>query len=173
MQGTKRLAICGLAASLTLLLAGSAGATSFPLSAVLDGAQANAGAGTGSPGTGSATMTYDDVSGLFSWDISWSGLTAPETIMHFHGPGAPGANAGIQVDFGALSGTSSPSIGSTSISVAQAGDLLAGLWYINIHTTAFPTGEIRGQVVPEPSTLLLALGGTAGLLLLRRRSLDR
>ena len=50
--------------------------------------------------------------------------------------------------------------GSTVLSdQGQIDDLLAGLWYINIHSSAFPGGEIRGQVdptiVPEPSTITL------------------
>lgn len=53
--------------------------------------------------------------------------------------------------------------------------LLSGQTYLNIHTTQFPGGEIRGQLlqaVPEPATvLLLATGvmGIAGALRKRRR----
>ena len=153
------------------LLANSTSAAIIPLEANIDGAQANAGLGTGSPGTGSATMTLDDVTNLFSWDISWSGLTGTETVMHFHGPALPTQNAGVQVDFGAISGTASPSIGSTIISGAQSADLLAGLWYINIHTTDFPGGEIRGQVsaVPIPAAAWLFVSGLLGLVGMARR----
>ena len=35
-----------------------------------------------------------------------------------------------------------------SLTQAQAADLMAGRWYLNIHTAANPGGEIRGQVVP-------------------------
>ena len=30
---------------------------------------------------------------------------------------------------------------------AQAADMLAGKWYINVHTAANPGGEIRGQLI--------------------------
>jgi hypothetical protein len=36
--------------------------------------------------------------------------------------------------------------GSATLTDAQAADLLAGRYYINIHTAATPAGEIRGQV---------------------------
>ncbi len=116
-------------------------------------------------------MTYDDSSNLLSWDISWSNLTSAVTVMHFHGPADVGTNAGVQVNIGAISGTISPSIGSATITTAQATDLLNDLYYINIHTTNFPGGEIRGQVllVPEPAGITLVVAGIcyAGLVLRR------
>ena len=163
--------LCSVLSCFFILLANSASAAIISLEANIDGAQANAGLGTGSPGTGFATMTLDDVTNLFSWDISWSGLTGTETVMHFHGPALPTQNAGVQVDFGAISGTASPSIGSTIISGAQSADLLAGLWYINIHTTVFPGGEIRGQVsvIPIPASVWLFGSGLLGLIGISRR----
>lgn len=154
-----------------VLLASPSNAAIVSLEATIDGAQANAGAGTGSSGTGFATMTLDDVSNVFDWDISWSGLTGNESVMHFHGPASPNQNAGVQVNFGGISGTTSPSIGSTTITGAQATDLLAGLWYINIHTDLFPAGEIRGQVqvIPVPAAVWLFGSGLLGLIGIARR----
>ena len=132
-----------------LCIAGAGNATTTHFVATLDGAQANAGAGTGSSGTGSATLTYDDATNILTWNISWSGLTGTETVAHFHGPATPAQNAGIQVNFAAISGLSSPSIGQTTITANQATDLLNDLWYINIHTTAEAGGEIRGQILVD------------------------
>ncbi len=157
-----------IAAVLLGLLALPAHSAVFSLASTIDGIQS----GSGSIGTGSATMTYDNVSGMFSWNIAWSGLSGTETGMHFHGPAGPNVAAGVQVDFGSISGISSPSIGSTVISALQGSDLLAGLWYINIHTTAVPSGEIRGQVnvVPIPAAVWLLFSAVAGLGFWRRKA---
>ncbi len=145
-----------LSLALALLVPGAASAATIGLGATMDCMQANAGAGTcgaGGSGNGTATITLDTDTNLLSWDISWSGLSATEILMHFHGPALPNQNAGVQVT---LDHTSNPSIGNQVISAGQATDLLAGLWYINLHTTAFGGGEIRGQVtVPEPGSLAL------------------
>ena len=166
---TKSLIIITLLATLAFAASNSFAAI-INLEAALDGAQANEGNGTGSAAIGSATMTLDDQTNLFSWDISWSGLEGNITVAHFHGPAPAGANAGVQVDIGAISGLASPSIGSTTLDAAQTTDLLAGLWYINIHSdrdTVTLGGEIRGQVlqstqqspVPEPTAIALMAFG--------------
>ena len=162
-----------LVAGAALLWVVPASAVTVNLSSTIDCAQANAGAGTcaaGGTGTGSATITLDTDTNLFSWDIQWSGLSGTITVAHFHGPATPSQNAGVQVNFGAISGLTSPSIGSTTIDDTQEADVLAGLWYINIHSTNFPGGEIRGQVVPEPGTLLLVGSGVAWLAARGRRA---
>lgn len=144
-------------------------AATVNLTSVLDGDQANAGAGTGSQGTGSATMTFDTLTNEFNWNISWSGLTGTETNAHFHGPALPDENAGVQVP---IDYTVNPTTGMATLSATQANDLLNGLWYINIHTDFAPSGEIRGQVqvVPLPAALWLFASGLLTLLTVRRRS---
>ena len=122
---------------------------------------------TGSAGSGSASILFDDVSNQLNWNITFSGLTGAATGAHFHGPAPAGSNASVQVNIGSISGLSSPMIGATAISEAQEADLLAGLWYINIHTGQFPGGEIRGQVltqvVPLPAAAWLLASGVVGL----------
>ena len=57
---------------------------------------------------------------------------------------------------------------------AELANLLAGNTYINFHTTQFPGGAVRGQIlpaVPEPGTLaLLASALVAGGGILRKRT---
>jgi len=93
---------------------------------------------------GLARVTYDLATRLVSWHITFSGL-ADVTGAHFH-TAPPGTPGGVTVDIGAISGLSSPMIGSATLSPAQGADLLAGNFYINIHSTAHSAGEIRGQV---------------------------
>ena len=100
-----------------------------------------------SMGSGMATVSLDDVSNTLCWDISWSSMSGPSTGMHFHGPAMMGVNAGVQVNIGTNSGLTSPSMGCTVITALQVTDLKNDLWYINIHSSAFPGGEIRGQVI--------------------------
>ena len=156
--------VVGIAA--VLLSAAPAAAVIINLTASMDGAQANAGAGTGSPGIGSANITLDTGTNLLTWNITWSGLIGTPTLMHFHGPALPNQNAGVQVGTGVAG---PPVIGNAVLGAGQVADLLAGLWYLNLHTTFATGGEIRGQVIPEPSTLALLGGGLALLVGYQRR----
>ena len=102
------------------------------------------GAAVASAGKGTADLDYDPASKKLSWKLTYSGLSGPATMAHFHGPAAPGANAGVAVAI--PNATSSPVEGSATLTDAQAADLMAGKYYINVHTAANPAGEIRGQV---------------------------
>ena len=84
--------------------------------------------------------------------------------MHFHGPALPNQNAGVQVTIDG-SGPSSPEIGSALISLSQLADIIAGFWYVNLHTTTFGGGEIRGQVVVVPAAPALGGVGLAALVM--------
>jgi hypothetical protein len=97
-----------------------------------------------STATGTADIDYDPASKKLSWKLSYSGLSGPATAAHFHGPAEAGKNAGVAVPI--PNATSSPVEGSATLTDAQAADLAAGKYYINIHTAANPAGEIRGQV---------------------------
>lgn len=97
-----------------------------------------------SAATGKAELDYDPVSKKLSWTLTYTGLSGPATAAHFHGPAEAGKNAGVAVAI-PNAGTS-PVSGNATLTDAQAADLVAGKYYINIHTAANPGGEIRGQV---------------------------
>ena len=95
-----------------------------------------------SSGSGTAAIKLDG--DILSWVITYSGLTGPVTGAHFHGPAPANANAGVIVPFAGSLG--SPISGSQKLTPPQIAQLRSGLWYVNLHTAAFPGGEIRGQV---------------------------
>ncbi|MGE4249641.1 MAG: CHRD domain-containing protein [Parvibaculaceae bacterium] len=94
-----------------------------------------------SNGEGNAMVTLDTEKKTVAWKTTFSGLSGDATAAHFHGPAAPGENAGPAVD---ISGKIEE--GSASVTDDQVKDLQAGKWYINIHTAKYPDGEIRGQL---------------------------
>ena len=100
-------------------------------------------------GTGVAELTYDPASRMVTWKITYSGLSSPTTMAHFHGPAAPGTNAPVLIWL-TTQGTppGNPIVGEATLSPEQAQQFAAGAWYVNVHTTSHPAGEIRGQVIP-------------------------
>ena len=99
-------------------------------------------------GTGQAEVTFNKDTGELKYRITYAGLSGPATGAHIHGPAAATANAPVVVPFANV-GTS-PISGEARLNPTQAGDLLAGLYYVNVHTAAHPGGEIRGQLRLKP-----------------------
>jgi hypothetical protein len=97
-----------------------------------------------SAATGTLEASFDKASSVLRWKVTYTGLTGPATMAHFHGPAMPGVNAGVVVPFPSAA---SPAEGSATLTPAQAADLMAGKWYVNVHTAQHPGGEIRGQVL--------------------------
>lgn len=120
------------------------------------------------PATGFGVVDYDSDTNLLSWTITFQDLIGDLSNAHFHGPAAPGVAASPRVSIPFVpGGMSGMLVGSLNISEPFEAELLAGLWYVNIHSTFRPGGEIRGQVVPTPGAL--ALLGLGGLVAARRR----
>ncbi|UDL89653.1 CHRD domain-containing protein [Mesorhizobium sp. PAMC28654] len=131
-----------LAISASFLLASPAFAETVKMKATLDGAQQNPPITT--KGKGTAALTFDTTSKKLSWTVKYSGLSGPAIAGHIHGPAAIGENAGVVIPFtGKLK---SPVKGSATLTDAQVTDLMAGKYYVNIHTAANKDGEIRGQI---------------------------
>lgn len=96
-----------------------------------------------STATGAFTGTYDTDSKVLTYEVTYQGITP--TMGHIH-RGAPGKNGGVEIGFKDVS--SSPIKGSATLTQAKADSLMAGLYYVNLHTQAFPGGEIRGNITP-------------------------
>ena len=129
-------------AAVALLAASGAFAQEMKMKADLTGAQEVPPVTT--QGKGSAEVNFDPASKKLSWTVTYSGLSGPPTAAHFHGPAEAGKNAGVAVPI--PNQAKSPVTGSATLTDAQAADLQAGRYYINIHTAANQGGEIRGQV---------------------------
>jgi len=153
------LLVAGLCASLLATRGTHAAVAEFAIN--LDGVQA----GTGSPATGIGAATLDTNTNTLQWNIAFDASAfvagpASVTTAHFH-PGAPGISGPALNPPGNVAGTGkSPLVGAAVISNADKAKLLAGAVYFNVHSTAFPAGEIRGQVLPQKISLAAAKDNT-------------
>lgn len=136
----------------TLLLLALPAAAATQFTAVLDGASS----GTPSPATGTATLLLNDAQTELSYTITYSGLLGPEVAAHFHNA-PPGVNGPVMEPLPA----GEPKVGVWMITPAEVVELMAGRVYINVHTTFYPGGEIRGNVtfdtVPSEEQSMSAL----------------
>jgi hypothetical protein len=123
----------------------STASTMHQISATLNGASENP-ANT-STGTGSLTGSYDASTKTLSYNLTWTGLSGPATAAHFHGPAQAGTNAAVLVPI-TITNNAATGAGSGSVTIPDsvATFLSQGILYVNVHTTAKPGGEIRGQV---------------------------
>ena len=112
---------------------------------------------TNSAATGSATLILspDETSARLS--LNFSGLTSIQTDAHIHGPAAPGTTAGalFPLPLGQLNDFE------IKLTPQLVTDLKAGLHYINVHTSNFTSGEIRGQFGSSPGTSIVVSGATS------------
>ena len=96
---------------------------------------------------GTITGTFDRSSNVFKYAVTYSGLTP--LGAHFH-TGAPGASGPIAIELpknnAARDGYVSPMEGAFILSAANATALISNGIYLNLHTTAYPNGEIRADL---------------------------
>jgi hypothetical protein len=131
--------------TLALLASNASHADMLNLGATLSGA-AEVPPNT-SAGMGQLQAEFDKATKTLRYTLRYSGLSGPVKAGHFHGPAEAGKNAGVAL--GINNAGESPVQGSAVLTADQATDLLAGKWYVNLHTAANPGGELRGQVAPE------------------------
>jgi hypothetical protein len=138
-----------IAAALILsafLFAGTSYARSFSFEGTLSGEQENPPVVTSAKGQIEAS--YNTISKVLKWRVSYDGLSGAPTMAHFHGPASKNQNADviIQIKQDALQ---SPMKGSEKLTKKQEKQLLSGEWYFNIHTEKNPAGEIRTQLIAK------------------------
>jgi hypothetical protein len=177
-------------------------AHAIPMTYVANLSQANEIPPTGSLGTGSASVIVDSVANTMHVDVTFSGLGSGTTASHIHcciqspppallgnllvattTPTFTGFPLGVTFgdyhhDFDLTLATSyNPAFVTAEGSIAAAEAALlaaitAGTSYLNIHTTNFPGGEIRGflvAAVPEPASIVVLGSALLGFCAMRRR----
>lgn len=107
---------------------------------------------TNSNAFGVAFMTLKQSEGILYYSITYTNdkLVGTETSAHFHAPANPDETAPavftVSPDVSPLGSPKTGSVG--PLTNKQINDLKKGLFYLNIHSSAFSEGEIRGQVLP-------------------------
>lgn len=122
------------------------------------------------PAWGEGWATLDLETKLFRFDYTFEDLLADQTAAHIH-VGAPGVNGPVLYPLP----NGSPSFLEQVLTDGDIDQLRGGLWYVNVHSTLYPGGEIRSQFVPvpEPSTYAFGAAALLGLAWWRRRRLAR
>ncbi len=136
-----RYAMMAMTAAVALAFAGTASAAVEHYKTTLAGSKEVP--PTDSKGKGKVEATLDTKTKLFSYTVTYSDLSGPATMAHFHGPALAGVNAPPIV---VVKDLASPMKGTATLTDAQIADLKDGKWYFNIHTDAHKGGEIRGQL---------------------------
>ena len=97
---------------------------------------------TPSAAQGSVTGKFNSSTKILTLQVNYLGLTP--TMWHIH-KGAVGVAGPVVLDLGTTF-VSPFNFTTSALDATQEADLKAGLYYVNIHSAAVPSGEIRGQL---------------------------
>ena len=129
-------------ASFAVMVAGSASAATEKFHATLTAASEVP--PSKSTGSGEATASLDTATHELTYDVTFTGFASDVTAAHIHGPAPEGKNAGVVVPLGNM--PKSPIHGSAKLTPEQEKELVAGMYYVNVHSKNNPGGAIRGQL---------------------------
>jgi len=123
--------------------------------ATLNGAQETP--SNNSTATGRATLLLSPDEKTARVSLSFSGLSSAQTDAHIHGPATLGVSAPaiFPLPLGQISDFE------INLTPAQVQNLKNGLFYINVHSSNFLTGEIRGQFASSLSAQSVQFGATS------------
>ena len=110
-----------------------------------------------STATGRASLLLSPDEKTARLSLTFSGLSSGQTDAHIHGPAVAGVSAPpvFPLPLGQLSDFS------ITLTSSQVQDLKNGLYYINVHSSNFPTGEIRGQFASSLSSVSMQFSATS------------
>ncbi len=100
---------------------------------------------TDSPGVGHIEFVLERKTLKLSWKLTYANLTSPPTSASLHGPQTPGGNAGVVVNL-SPKGVTNPLVGEAIINDGILAYLMSDRLYVNVFTTKFKEGELRGQL---------------------------
>lgn len=120
--------------------------------------------GSTSPATGSAVMLYDVGTNTFDLTVTVNNLTNTISASHLHeaAAGVAGPVATGLGDESVYKRSGGTSVTATFTNLTYTGTpltLLKNGAYINLHSAAWPGGEVRGQLIAQPKRLYAILGG--------------
>jgi hypothetical protein len=141
----RRTFALGLLLSLALL---SPTASAQTFGAVLTGSQESP--PTTSPGFGNFTGTFDATRTTMTMTLTVANLGAPISGFHIHEKAAGSPNGAIVINMQGLGGTfvNNKMTGTFPVAADIAARMIANPsnFYVNVHTTQFPGGAIRGDL---------------------------
>jgi hypothetical protein len=99
---------------------------------------------SGSQAAGRALFAVDTSANVLTYRVDTQNLEGTEQSAAIHGPAASGVDGPVLTPIP----TGSPRVGTWTYDESIEADLLAGRTYVNVATSAFPNGELRGQIEP-------------------------
>ena len=112
------------------------------------------------PATGNCTVVLNVAQTALSVSIQFQNLQGAYTASHIHGPAPAGTNAGVKWGFvgvaagwvfdGTLQSGTLTNFAIAGVTATDVTNLNAGNFYVNIHSTLYPGGELRAQLGSAP-----------------------